>query len=272
MRVKTTPNSPRKAVQLVESVRDGNTVRQKIVRHIGIARDEDQLVKLKDLAEVIKAKLQADTQPQLYRPEDVAAQVIAAQRHQDEAPLNVNLKALREIQRLTSGIHAVYGAVYESLGLNRLLPAWGYRAPHKTLFHTVMARLANPQSKRAGVRTLENDFGVQVSLPQVDRMMNLLDATRIENLNKLAGQQARALLRGPLRILFFYCTTMYFESFTEDDLKQPGYSKDAKYRGVADSVGRDRDRPAGALHCAARGRCLREPEPHPGGQSVTRRA
>ena len=230
VRVKTTPNSPRKAVQLVESVRDGNTVRQKIVRHIGIARDEDQLVQLKDLAEVVKAKLQADTQPQLCRPEDVVEQVIAAQQHQDEAPLNVNLKALREIQRLTSGIHAVYGAVYESLGLNRLLPAWRYRASHKALFHTVMARLANPQSKRAGVRTLENDFGVQVSLPQVYRMMDLLDAPRITHLNNVAGQQARALLRGPLRILLFYCTTLYFESFTENNLKQPGYSKDPRFR------------------------------------------
>ena len=68
VRVKTTPNSPRKSVQLVESVRDGKTVRQKIVRHIGIAFDEDELVKLKDLAEVVKAKLQADTQPELFPP------------------------------------------------------------------------------------------------------------------------------------------------------------------------------------------------------------
>ncbi len=61
VRVKTTPNSPRKSVQLVESVRDGTAVRQRIVRHIGIALDEDELVRLKDLAEVVKAKLQADT-------------------------------------------------------------------------------------------------------------------------------------------------------------------------------------------------------------------
>lgn len=230
VRVKTTPNSPRKAVQLVESVRSGNTVRQKIVRHVGIAMDEDELVKLKDLAEVVKAKLEADTQPELFRPEDVAEQVIAARQHQDEAPLHVNLKALRETQRLVSGIHAVYGAVYEALGLDRLLPAWRYRASHKALFHNVMARLANPDSKRASVRALEGDFGVQLSLPQVYRMMDLLDATRIAHLNALAGEQARALLGGPLRVLFFDCTTLYFESFTEDDLKQPGYSKDARFK------------------------------------------
>ena len=87
VRVKTTPNSPRKSVQLVESVRTGDNVRQKIVRHIGIAMDEDELVRLKDLAAVVKAKLEADTQPGLFPPEDVAEQVIAAQRQQDEAPL-----------------------------------------------------------------------------------------------------------------------------------------------------------------------------------------
>ena len=230
VRVKTTPNSPRKAVQLVESIRTGGTVRQKIVRHVGIAMDEEELVKLKDLAEVVKAKLQADTQPGLFPPEDVAEQVIAAQRQCDDVPLKVDLRQLRETQRLVSGIHAVYGAVYEALGLDRLLPAWRYRASHKALFHSVMARLANPDSKRASVRALDTDFGVQVSLPQVYRMMDLLDEARIEQLNTLAGHQAQALLGGPLRVLFFDCTTLYFESFSEDELKQPGYSKDAKFK------------------------------------------
>ena len=230
VRVKTTPNSPRKSVQLVESIRAGTTVRQKIVRHIGIAMDADELVKLKDLAEVVKAKLQADTQPELFPPDDVADQVIAARRQCDDAPLKVDLKQLRETQRIVSGIHAVYGAVYEALGLHRLLPAWRYRASHKALCHSVLARLANPTSKRASVRALAADFGVQVSLAQVYRMMDLLDEKRIEQLNTLAGEQAKALLGGPLRVLFFDCTTLYFESFSDDELKQPGYSKDARFK------------------------------------------
>ena len=124
----------------------------------------------------------------------------------------------------------MYGAVYEALGLPRLLPAWRYRASHKALCQSVMARLAHPQSKRASVRALAADFGVQVSLPQVYRMMDLLDEDCIERLNTLAGEQARALAGGTLQVLFFDCTTLYFESFTEDDLKQPGYSKDAKFK------------------------------------------
>ncbi len=40
IRVKTTPNSPRKSVQIVESFRVDNKVKQKIVKHIGVALDD----------------------------------------------------------------------------------------------------------------------------------------------------------------------------------------------------------------------------------------
>ena len=39
VRVKDTPNSPRKSVQIVHSYRVGGTVKQKIVRYVGIAPD-----------------------------------------------------------------------------------------------------------------------------------------------------------------------------------------------------------------------------------------
>ena len=51
IRVTGTPNSPRRAVKVVESIRDGYTVRQVIVKHIGIVSDESQLEKLKQLGQ-----------------------------------------------------------------------------------------------------------------------------------------------------------------------------------------------------------------------------
>ena len=57
VRVKTTPNSPRKSVQLVEGVRLGGTVRQRIVRHVGVATDEQELVRLKEQGEYLKARI-----------------------------------------------------------------------------------------------------------------------------------------------------------------------------------------------------------------------
>ena len=59
LRIKSTPNNPYKAVQqIVEPVHNGDKVQQKIVRDVGTAIDEDELIKLKNLAEYIKIKLE----------------------------------------------------------------------------------------------------------------------------------------------------------------------------------------------------------------------
>ena len=71
VRVKSTPKSPRKSVQIVESYRIGGKVRQKIVKHIGVAKDDKELEELKSLANSIKIKLELDGQLPLYTPKEI---------------------------------------------------------------------------------------------------------------------------------------------------------------------------------------------------------
>jgi len=110
VRVKTSPNSPKKSVQIVKSVRNGKTVSQKIVRHVGTALDTEELIKLKELAEYIKAKLESDSSPTLFTPETVAEMAIQARRvkEKQKEELRVNLKNLREESRVVLGIHEVF--------------------------------------------------------------------------------------------------------------------------------------------------------------------
>ena len=230
VRTKVTPNSPRKSVQIVDSIRYGNKVRQKIIRHIGIAQDEDELLRLRELGEFIKAKLENENQLSFFAPEDIAKQVIASKLRHCNKPLKVDLKKLREDQRVIVGIHEVYGAMYQELGLDRILPVSRYHSSHWVLFHTVMARIANPQSKRESSRFLEEDFGVHISLEKIYRMMDRLDIKRIDKIKRLSGQAAQKVFKEPLKVLFFDCTTLYFESIIEDELRQKGYSKDAKFK------------------------------------------
>ena len=229
VRIKTTPNSPRRSVQLVEGVRDGGKVRQRIVRHIGVAMDEDELERLRRLGEYVKAKLEDEHQPSLFAPDTIADQVIRVGRQGDgKQELPVDLKQLEEEQRLITGIHEVYGEMYRQLGLDGLLPRSRYRASHDALFHVVMARIANPDSKRGSVRRLEEDFGVSLPLEKVYRMMDQLDAPVINHLRRRVGEASRSLL--PVAVLFFDCTTLYFETAVEDELRQHGFSKDGKHR------------------------------------------
>ena len=230
VRVKSTPNSPRQSVQIVSSVRVGDKVKQKIVRYIGIAMDDDELVRLKELAEVVKAKIEAQHQPSLFPPETVAKQMIEAKAAKaSKATLNVDLRQMVEEQRVVLGIHEVYGEVYRQLSFDTLLSQRRYRASHEALFHCVMARIANPKSKRGSVQHLEQDFGVSLSLEKVYRMMDQLDDNTISRLQTMTCEGTRSLLPGALDVLFFDCTTLYFESFKEDELKQNGYSKDCKF-------------------------------------------
>ena len=56
VRVKSTPKSPRKTVQIVESFRLDGRVKQKIVKYIGVAANDEELEELKLLANSIKVK------------------------------------------------------------------------------------------------------------------------------------------------------------------------------------------------------------------------
>ncbi len=230
IRIKTSPNSPKKAVQIVKSVRNGKSVSQKIVRHVGTALDDGELNRLKDLAEYIKANLEIETNPNLFAPETIAEMAIEARKTKEEEPLNVNLKNLREESRVVVGIHEIYGEIYRELGFDSVIknPKRNVAA-NKNLFNIVMARIANPASKRASVIELEKDFGVKLSLEGVYKTMDKLDKDAIDKTQKKSYQAAQGILIEKINVVFYDCTTLYFESFTEDELMAKGYSKDMKF-------------------------------------------
>lgn len=231
IRIKSSPNSPKRAVQIVKSVRSGNSVSQKIVRHIGTAFSDDELEKLKNLAEFIKTKLEAESAPTLFYPETLAEMVIEARKNkEEEKELNVNLKNLREEARIITGIHEVYGEIYKDLGFDNVLKN-PKRNPgaNKNLFNIVMARIANPSSKRGSVVQLEKDFGIKLSLEGVYKMMDKIDEQVTEKIELNSYQNAQRILKEKINVVFYDCTTLYFESFTEDELKANGYSKDMKF-------------------------------------------
>ena len=234
IRIKTSPNSPKKAVQIVQSVRNGKKVSQKIVRHIGCAFDDVELKKMRELAEYIKVKIETEVQPTLHQPEELAQMAIKRRKDKelakDNKPININLKQLREEQRVICGVHEIYGKIYKELGFDYSLGHPQRKvAANKNLFNMVMARIANPASKRASVLNLERDFGITLSLDGIYKMMDQITEQQIEFIQKKSHDAAVGILQEDVNVIFYDCTTLYFESFTEDELKQNGYSKDMKF-------------------------------------------
>ena len=88
------------------------------------------------------------------------------------------------------------------------------------------------------MRRLGRDFGVSLALAleKVYRMIDRLDDGLIGRLKSRVASATEALLGEPLDVLFFDCTTLYFESVAEDEdadaLRAFGYSKDGKAQRV----------------------------------------
>jgi transposase len=233
VRVKSTPNSPRQTVQIVASERIGDKVKQRIIRYVGVAMNDEELVKMKELAEFIKANLEEESAPALFRPDELAQMAIEGRKKADlspDQPLTVDLKLLREEDRVVVGIHEIYGKLFDELGFDRVIgdPARRVQAA-KTIVHLVMARIANPASKRKSVLDLERDFGVKLDLNAVYRTLDYIDDQSIELIQKKAWDAATGLFAQKIDVIFYDCTTLYFESFTEDELREKGLSKEHKF-------------------------------------------
>lgn len=229
IRTKTKPNG-KTAVQIVESYRRANKITQKITRHIGQAFNEKELIELKKLAATIIRELEEERQPSLpiFNPEKISQ--LEMKNVTPQEPEKVELKNLREEQRVIDGIGDVFGTLYDDLGFNHLITGTKLNDNWNDVLKTcVLARLANPSSKRRTASNLERDFGIRLSLSRIYRMMEHV-SRREEAIREHVGQATRKLFTDEINILFFDVTTLYFESFEEDALRRFGFSKDCKFK------------------------------------------
>ena len=166
VRVKSTPYSPRKSVQIVASQRIGDKIKQVILRHVGVADDEQELLRLKELAEVLLHQIRQQESPELFLPNQLLPSRNPPQRSSLDkpaggrpspaasVPLEVDLRHLREQSRNITGIHEIYGPLYEELGFGRVLATpSAHGGAVRLLKQMVLARLAAPpEQARLGAR------------------------------------------------------------------------------------------------------------------------
>jgi transposase len=232
VRTKKTPNSPKIAIQLVESVRQGKSIRQKLVRHFGYAYSDEEIEGLKKLALQYKADLENKSLPRLFSRDSFTAllETQSQKCFDDQSPLVVNLRDIKEEQRICVGIHQCFGRLFDQIGFGTVIKnPLRRKASVRALRDIVMARIVKPASKRSSTHMLEQEYGVHTDLNTIYRMMDYLDDEAIQRTKDLAYQYTKKLLDEKVDIIFYDCTTLYFESFIEDELKQNGYSKDGKF-------------------------------------------
>jgi len=182
IRVKPTAKPNKKKVQICESIRQGEKVKQVIVQHVGISQNEEELESLKNLAKVIINKILEERQgPFLFHMEDIeelspseervpSANSIKEPNLQKEKNLIVDLEDLSEQQRLVEGFHDVFGKLFNSCGFHQILN----KKKSEVLKNLILARIASPSSKRASQEMLTAEFGIEIGLDRIYRMMDSL--------------------------------------------------------------------------------------------------
>ena len=244
VRTTSTPNSPRKSVKVVESVREGLKVRQVMLHHVGIASSEAEVAKLKQLGLAFIASEQlrrekASGQLSLLEAETAEQRLACLEQNairkkgrkslmqladvsKDET---VNIKNLVEEARVIEGIHDIGGQVFEQLGYHKILSG---KKDTELLRDIVLMRIANPSSKYKAQRLLGKRFGKTHDLDAIYRMMDKL-VPKISAIKHKTFDRAKQLIPEVIDLLFFDCTTLYFESTETDDLRKFGYSKDHRF-------------------------------------------
>lgn len=226
VRTKTTPNSPRKSVQIVECIRNGDKVSQKIVRYVGIAANEREEDELKKLAESIIVAMKEERQP---RFPGMAAISETYEKPLEEKHL-VNLTACRNQEQVVEGFSEVFGNVFHQMGFAEIFGSDKQNhGKTNALLSTVFARLASPMSKLASSDWLEEKMGIDLSVDRIYRMMDGL-AEREGKVKEIIARRTLELFGGKVALMLYDVTTLYFESFEEDELRKTGYSKDNKIK------------------------------------------
>ena len=221
-------------VRIMESIRLQDKVTQKTLHHVGSAKTEEGVSALKKVANDMIIKLSNARQPALpgmaeiiYSKEPLNKKPKSKQK---KPPSLFSLRKPQETARVQHGIKGVCGAVYEQLGFHTLIQSTKKdKQWNDILKYCVLSRVAHPDSKRKTVETLREDFNEQVHLDQMYRMMDRL-YPRIDQVKDTVAKNTLSLFNQEVDVLFFDVTTLYFESFEEDHLRQFGFSKDLKFK------------------------------------------
>ncbi len=175
-----------------------------IVRHIGTARNQEEKTDLLSLANDFIEK--ASRQLHLFETNQVPN----------------NIVYLNQTEFI--GVHFTF--LYELL--SKLITEIGFdKIKNQLLLDLIILRMIEPASKIKSIDLLEEYFGIRHRRQNYYRYAQqwLSLKSKIESISL---KFAQAYYDFNFDILFYDVTTLYFETFEEDELRKNGFSKDSK--------------------------------------------
>ena len=119
-----------------------------------------------------------------------------------------------------NGTKLILNKVYDMVGFNAI--------SDDVLRNLVIARICQPGSKMATAAYLKAYYKEDINHWQIYRYMDKLYSTQQEAVQKISVAHTMRILGGRIGLMFYDVTSLYFETPSRDDLRQPGFSKDGK--------------------------------------------
>lgn len=183
----------------------------RLIKNFGTSRDESELAQLVQKAEEHKQYLMVTS------PKAVTLKITSA-------------RDIRSCVSLNVGFLDVYGKYFHEVFSKLDLK------PHelKKLRDVVVMRIAHPASKRK-TAMLSKDYGIESQVDSIYKLMDQLTVPLIEETKKHIHRYTTSLLltqKETVDVMFYDLTTVYFETNTQDELRDFGFSKDGKCQHV----------------------------------------
>jgi transposase len=203
----TKTGSGKVAVQVVDRFNHET----KIVRHIGSTSDKTKLLDFLKIAKNLVFKLSSNYSlfPELF--EEEKGQLV-----------NINnLKIFPNHKHMFAYEFLSY--FYQLLGFSDL--------ELSILKHLVFARIIKPSSKIESLRFLKKNFGIRYGHSSLYSELLKINNKK-DKIEEIAINYAQKHLSFDFTLVFFDVTTLYFETFKEDEdnFRKPGFSKDGKHQ------------------------------------------
>jgi transposase len=213
IRMTKSKKSKHPTIQIVEGVREGKKVKQKIIASLGVIKGPSDLEKLGKLAKHLIQRLEKEGLP----PDG-----------------KVNLKSLVHQKTTYDGFGLAVDKLMQLSGFSEVVKKVQGRNKfdvENIVKLVLVQRFDMPGSKlRTYERQADHGFN-DIDLQHIYRTMDAIEYLG-HDIQTTAFNTVCAYSGGIVDCFFFDVTTLYFESVSQDDVRDFGYSKDQKHHSV----------------------------------------
>lgn len=245
VRLKRTQKSKNPTVQVVESFRLGDKVKQRVVASLGVIKDDTDREKLLHVGHALIAKITTERESQNPQPQFELQSIEHIEEDSNGKPkprvvkgeLPIYPSDLVHVRSEKCGFSDVFSKLAGQIGFSDILKTADRQGEHSfscldIVQSLVVSRIQEPASKRRSLQLeSENKGHLPFELQHVYRAMDVL-LPFSQSIQAVAHEAAVSLLGRRLECFFYDATTLFFESVTQDDLRDFGFSKDCKFNQV----------------------------------------